>query len=451
MSKSKSASGARRTATEGKQGKGKSITLLSIVCVILVALLVITFVRFPIGIRNFKSVLGAIDLDYDVAGGTAYTLTLNKDSKDVEDIDEVIDTLSYRMSELGYQTYSITATKDYGADVKDYDIRIEAKTTDSLASDIAAVVAYGEVEIFGGNSANPSEQILTDIDAISNAEYAGSYNDGETTYYQVAINFTDEAMEIIKTSITSETSYYLEIKMDDAVLLSGSSPITMAAFTGNSLGIISTNEAAARQMALQISSGGLAYEYEISDPVTVTSPYGDNIGMMSAIVVFALIALIMVAFVVLYKGFGIIVSLSLLAFILLEGLLLIAIPGLTISLGGVVGIIVATIITADGMVIIAKRIKEEYAKREKTAKAAVKKGFKQSVLPIVNISIVSAVICGLMLLFVKGTLFSFACTLGIGTLVGLLTNLVFTRMFTSLILPLASDSEKFLNFRKEVA
>ena len=451
MVKNKSANSARKTVTENKRGKGKTITLLSIVCVILATLLVMTFVRFPIGIRNFKSVLGSIDLDYDISGGTAYTLTPTKESKEVEDIDKVIETLSYRMDELGYQTYTIKAIKDYGADVKDYDIRIEAKSSDSLASDIKAIVAYGEVELYGGTSANPSERILGDIDAISGAKYLGKYNDGEATYYQVAIEFTDKAMEKIKASITSEASYYLEIRMGDEVLFPGKSPITMNAFNKNSLGIISRTESAAKQVALQIQSGGLAYEYKISAPVSVSSPYGENVAKMSVIAVSALVVLIMASFILLYRGFGIITSLSMLSFILLEVLLLIAIPGLIVSLGGVVGIILATILAADGMVIIAKRVKDEFAKKEKTAKAAIKKGFRQSILPIVSISVVTAFVSILLLLFTKGSVFSFACTLGIGAILGLLTNLVFTRMFASLILPLIGNNSKLLNFKKEVA
>jgi hypothetical protein len=90
--------------------KGKSITLLSIVSVLVAIMLVMTFIRFPIGIHNYNSVLGAIELDYDVDGGTAYTLKLSKDNiKDVEDIDEVVKTIDYRLGELGYDQLRVAA------------------------------------------------------------------------------------------------------------------------------------------------------------------------------------------------------------------------------------------------------------------------------------------------------------------------------------------------------
>ena len=74
--------------------KKKAITLLSMLSVLLAFLIVMTFVRFPMGIYNYKSVIGAIDLDYDLAGGVAYTLTLAGDNEEeVKDVDQVIKTL----------------------------------------------------------------------------------------------------------------------------------------------------------------------------------------------------------------------------------------------------------------------------------------------------------------------------------------------------------------------
>ena len=62
--------------------KGKSITLLSIVSVIIAFVLVMTFIVFPVGVKNYNSLLGAVELDYDLEGGVAYTLTLSKDNEE---------------------------------------------------------------------------------------------------------------------------------------------------------------------------------------------------------------------------------------------------------------------------------------------------------------------------------------------------------------------------------
>ena len=71
--------------------KGRSITLLSLICLVMAFLVVMTFIRFPVGVKNYNGVLGAIEKDYDIAGGTAYNLTLARDNtEEVEDINEVI-------------------------------------------------------------------------------------------------------------------------------------------------------------------------------------------------------------------------------------------------------------------------------------------------------------------------------------------------------------------------
>lgn len=438
--------------------KGKSITLLSIISVLVAFLLVMTFIRFPIGVKNYNSVLGAIDLDYDLEGGTAYTLTLASDNEEeVDNVDDVISTLEYRLNALGYSLYSVKAIKSTAEGVKDYDVRIETKSTDTLASDINVVAAHGEVKLYGGTSANPTTEILEDVDAIKDSQYLGSVSDGQNTYYQVSISFTDEGYnalhELIHAAAESESgssSYFLEIKLGETVLLSGSNAISETDFTNKTLNVYLGSEAGARQMALQIRTGGLAYKYEISDPISVSSPYGANVATISAIVIGAVVALIMVAFIVMFRGLGLIGALSMLLFILGETLMLIAVPGISLSMGGVVGILLSTVLTAFGCAYLLNDIKTEFMNSEKTVFAAVKKGFKDSFIPTINAGVVAAVVSILLVVFTSAIVKGFAITFGIGVGVGLITNLLFTRMFSSLILPLATNKEKFLNLKRAV-
>ena len=434
--------------------KRKSITLLSIISVVMAIVIVLTFARFPIGeIKQYNSALGAIELDYDIDGGTAYTLTLAKDNEEeVEDVDDVISVLEYRLSALGYSAYSVKAVKSTDGDVLDYDIRIETKSTETLASDISVVTAFGEVKFFGGTSANPTEEILSDVKVVSDCKYVGSASDGTNTYYQVSIDFTDEALDVIMDKIdeaeSGEGSFYLEIKLDETVLLSGSSALDKSYFDGNTLFITSSTESSAKQMALQMKSGGLAYKYDVSDAMEVTSPYGENVGTKVAIAVSVFVLLIMIALIVVYKGFGIISALSALLFILIETWMLIAVPGIVLSLGGVVGIILATVLLAYGLVITCERVKEEYSHSEKTVKAAINKGFKSSLIPVISAHVVCGFIAIAILSLTSGVINNFAVTFGIGIVVSLIATLVFTRMFTSLIMPLAKNKEKFLNMKK---
>ena len=433
--------------------KKKSITLLSIISVLVAFVLVMTFIRFPIGVKNYNSVIGAINLDYDLAGGTAYTLTLSEDNEEeVSDVNEVIGKLEYRLKALGYNTYSIKAIKSTDESVRDYDIRIETRKTDSLASDISVVAAYGEVKLFGGTSANPTEEILEDVSVIADSKYVGSLvGNDSTTYYQVSITFTKEGYDglvALMDGAESGSSYYLEVKLGETVLISGANPISKTDFVDRTLNVYIGSEASARQMALQIGSGGLAYEYEISDPVNVSSPYGSNVDTMTAIAIGALVVVIFAILILAFKGLGIIGALSTLLFVLINTLMLIAVPGIVLSMGGVIGIAITTALTGLAIAYICNKIRVEYANSEKTVLAAIKKGFRDTLIPVLNAGVVCGVLALALFAFTTGVLKAFAITFGIGVVIGLIAALLFTRMYVSLILPLVEEKEKFLNLKR---
>jgi preprotein translocase subunit SecD len=201
-------------------------------------------------------------------------------------------------------------------------------------------------------------------------------------------------------------------------------------------------------MVLQVASGGLKYEYEIVSAEKITSPYGANIATNSAIVIGGLFVILLAMLIVLYKGFGIISALSILAFMLGEVWMLIAVPGVVLSLGGVIGIALALILAVYSIAITASRVKQEYVYSDKTVKAAINKGFKQSLVPVISLNVVVGVVALAFFIFATGALRGFAVTLGIGAVLSAISALVFARMFTALVLPLVKDKEKFLNVKK---
>lgn len=437
--------------------KGKAKTLLSLIGIILAAIIVLTFVPFSVGaVKEYNSAVGAIDLDYDIAGGAAYTFKLSEDNEEnVDDVNKVIDTIEYRLDALGYSVYSIKAIKSSDEDVLDYDIRVELKFSDSTSEDIKVALAYGDLTFYGGTSANPTEEILTDVKVIEKSEYLGSYTDYQNnTYYQTSIMFTEEGYDALHELMHDAEKYYLEIRLGDTVLLPGTSEISESMFTSRALYLNAANEAAGKQMALQISSGGLAYKYDVSkalaNAVEITSPYGENVGIKALIAVVAFVVVVMVAFILIYKGLGIAAALAMLVFFIAEIWMMIAVPGIVLSMGGALGIVAAIILTAVGLILTCTRVKEEFAYSEKTVKAALNKGLSQAIVPVVNVSVVSGIIAIAMLIFTKGAIKCFAITFGIGVALSLLATLVISRMFISLLLPLAKNKEKFLDFKKEV-
>ena len=439
--------------------KGKAITLLSVVSVLMAVLLAMTFVRFSYGIYDYNSILGAVKLDYDIEGGTAYTLTLAEDNEENDvDIENILKTLSDRLDALGYKGYSVTALKEVEEGVDDYSIRIATRSTDSLASDIAAISAYGEVKFYGGTSSDPTEEIMDEEPAVKDSQYVGSYVDGESTVYQVSLVFTDYGYKTLTDAInaaessTSESNsssqYYLKITIGETTLLNAA--ITTSSIVDKTVYITSQSEANAKQIALQIRTGGLAYKYDVSDAQTITPVFGENTAtlLFIAVVAFALVAI--AAFLILYKGYGVVAALSFILFFLMEIAMLVAVPGIVLSVPGVIGIVFAAIICIDGLIITIARIKEEFA-GGKTVKAAIRNGSKRAFRPILNTNVIALAIALLLFAFTGGTLNCFAITLGIGVVVSFISTVLFTRMFISLILPVCRNSEKFFNLKRSEA
>lgn len=436
--------------------KSKSITLLSIIGVIMAILFFFTFARFEFGIKNYNSVLGAIDTEYDISGGTAFTLTLAKDNlTEVDDVDDVTETLSSRLEALGYDFYKITAFKSTEDGVLDHNIRIELRAPldeygaldeTTLASDMAVVVAFGDLQFFAGSEASPSEEVFTDIDVIEESYYAGAYVSEDSTYYQVAIKFTEEAYELIQAGM-SAGSYYLKIQLGENTLLSGSEALSETYFSDRSILITTTSESQAKQTALQINSGALDYKYDIDSGVAITSLYGENVKQVSIIAISALILLSIIFAVIKYKGFAIVSGLSTLLFIVLELWMLILVPGIRLSMGGIVGIVLSTLLTIGGFFATFGKVKEEYAKG-KTLKFSITTGFRKALKPF----LVSGIVCGIasLVLFIltKGVIRGFAITFGIGSALALIATLLFSRMFTSLLLPLTKNNNAFYNLKK---
>lgn len=427
--------------------KSKSIVLLSIIGVIMAGLIVLSFLRFPVGIKNFNSFIGAVDLDYDLEGGVSYTLTLNKENeKEVEDIDSVLETISSRMNALGYQSYKISAFRDANKDVEDYSIRINAKKTDTVDSDIESVAAYGEIKFYGGQTESPTTEIMQDEKAVKNAEYVGESTSGSSTVYLVQVEFTDYGYDTLIDAIDSASDgYYLKIGLGDSTLLDSS--ITTSSISEKSVYIQTSSEQSGKQIAMQIKTGGLQYKYDISDAVNVEGIFGANSALYAGIALGILIVAVIAAMLIAFGGYGIIGGLSLIVFALGVLGLLISVPGITVSLSGIIGLGFATVLCADGLMITIKRIREEFA-LGKTVKAAVKTGFKRSFIPVLGSNLVVAIGALILFAFAKGAMISFAVTLALGAVVSFLVNVLISRMFTELILPVCKDKEKFLNLKR---
>ena len=441
--------------------KVKSITLLTIISVIMAIVLTMTFLRFEIGVKDYNSAVGAIELDYDMTGGVYYNLSLNQSEEDQqvseEQTKEVAKEIGQRLEILGYTTYMVKAVKNTDKDVQDYDIRVEVKNSENSDSDIFAAATYGDVKFYGGTEVNPTTQILEDVDVIEDASYYGAVS--EDTYV-LTITFTEEGKEKLL-EIIDDSVYFLRItcgvdeKGEEVALFNSTeeNPFDTSYFEndGREIALYTNAPQTAKQMALLLKYGGLDYRYDIANDgkgIAITSAFGQDLALKSMVAIITLIVIVLALMVVVYKGLGIMSALSTLLFILIETWLLIGVPGIVVNLGSIVGIIGAIIVCASSMVALLQKIKGSFENTQKTVKASISKGFKESLLPTINMHVVVGIIGLLLFIFTSGLVKSFAITFGIGTVVSLIATLVFTRMFHTLIFPIVSNKEKFFNVKR---
>lgn len=424
--------------------KRKSIVLTTIIAIVLVVLTVMTFVRFTVpfyknGTYNFNSILGAITLDQDIDDGVAYDLTL-KDNIDASDVDinekAVINTLKARLKALGYENAIVNAYR--ASETENYSFHIEMRASETYSQDISVVAAYGELVFYDGDG----NEITTGDEAVKSAKYVGPTTTADTNHY-VELKFTNEGYSAIKSAIdAAESEFKLSIKLGETEVFS--SALNADYIQNNTLYITSSNRDTAEQLALQISSGGLEYEYEISEAYVVeNSVDGIFWGVTIAIIVSLLIMI------VLYRGFGLLSAISVYAFILVELVMMILVPGIILSAGGIFGILTATLMTTVMLVDVMERVKKEYA-MGKTVKAAVKAGYNKSLAFQLEACGAVGVFALAIFALCAGYVKNFAITLGIGAAVCALAVTCFSRLVVSVMLPLLKNkSEGFLKLTRD--
>lgn len=430
----------------------KSIALLIVVSVVIALLAVAAFAQFRIpfyknGTRIYQSFLGAIELDGDLEGSVAYELTLKEDisAADTGDVDpeEVVKTLEYRLEALGYASSAVTAYRESETD--NWSFRIEMRASDTYAEDIEVVARYGELEFTDGSGA-----YLFGRDMVRSAKYFAQKVAAQTTH-SVELAFTDEGIDELEAAIAAVEdgeAFTLTITLGDTQLFSGK--LTEDTLSQNALyiGGKNTTETAARQLALQIASGGLAYEYEIGDPMLSAPLLGENAASLVFWGCLAALLVIIVAMVFAYGGLGLISGVTLFFFGLMEITMLILVPGIVLNFAGVLGIFAALLLSADSLAVIMHRVREEY-RNGKTAKAAVKTAYRRSWLTIVETDAVLAAGALLMYFLCKGYANCFAITFGIGVALSALITMFVSYLFASMALPLfGGKSEKFLKLKR---
>lgn len=132
------------------------------------------------------------------------------------------------------------------------------------------------------------------------------------------------------------------------------------------------------------------------------------------------------AFMILYYGLVGVVATIVLCFNVLLTFAVLSTIGATLTLPGIVGLVLTVAMSVDANIIIYERLKEELARGVKVG-LAVKDGFSMAISAIVDSNVTTIITCIMLIQFGSGPVRGFAVTLLIGVITSMFTALFVSR------------------------
>lgn len=202
---------------------------------------------------------------------------------------------------------------------------------------------------------------------------------------------------------------------------------------GNSFritGIGNANEA--RQLALLLRAGALIAPIQIVEERTIGPTLGQqNIAQGLEACLWGLVASIifMVAW---YRKFGMIATTALVANLVLIIGVMSLLPGATLTMPGIAGIVLTLAVAVDANVLINERIKEEL-KNGRSVQQAIHEGYKGAFSSVVDANITTLITAVILYAVGTGSIKGFAITTAIGVATSMFTAIVGTRAIVNLL------------------
>ncbi len=202
---------------------------------------------------------------------------------------------------------------------------------------------------------------------------------------------------------------------------------------GNSFritGIDNPNEA--RQLSLLLRAGALIAPIQIVEERTIGPTMGQqNIDQGLAACLWGLVASI-VFMVVYYRKFGVIATTALVANLVLIVGIMSLLPGATLTMPGIAGIVLTLAVAVDANVLINERIKEEL-KNGRSVQQAIHEGYKGAFSSIVDANVTTLITAIILYAVGTGSIKGFAITTAIGVMTSMFTAIVGTRAIVNLL------------------
>ncbi len=202
---------------------------------------------------------------------------------------------------------------------------------------------------------------------------------------------------------------------------------TIQSRLGNSFRITGAgSQAEAHSLALLLRAGALIAPIQIVEERTVGPTLGaENVqlGFQAILMGFGLVFVFMLIY---YRAFGIVANLALGANLVLIIGIMSMIPGATLTLPGMAGIVLTVGMAVDANVLIFERIREEI-RTGKSIQQSIHQGYDAAFSTIIDANITTLIAALILFAVGTGPIKGFAITLSIGIITSMFTAVIGTR------------------------
>ena len=389
-----------------------------------------------------------IRLGLDLAGGVSVTYEATKDNPTAQEMSDTVYKMQKRVENESTEAAVYQEGKNrVTVDVPDVDD--PQAVLDKLGKAGALeFVLYTDCTIADDKTATyDKDKVLMDGSMISTAE--------ATTQQKSATGLSENVVKITFTGkgakkfgkITSEhVGEQLSMIYDGKEV---SSPNIESAIT-DGVAIVSGNFekfSDAEEMASTLRIGALPLELKNIRSNIVGAKLGVTsleTSLWAGVVGFILVIIFMI---VMYRVPGVAASLALVLYVAatlfaLNGL------GVTLTLPGIAGVILAIGMAVDANCIIFTRIREELA-TGKTVRSSIKIGFEKALSAIIDGNVTTLIAAVVLYIKGSGTVMGFAQTLAIGIILSMFTAIFVTRWLLYGFVEIGLDSASLFGVQKE--
>ncbi|MGN6202999.1 MAG: protein translocase subunit SecD, partial [Solirubrobacterales bacterium] len=181
----------------------------------------------------------------------------------------------------------------------------------------------------------------------------------------------------------------------------------------------------AQDLATTLQIGALPINLKLISETQVSATLGSQAlheGIKAGIIGLSLVIIFLLLY---YRFLGLIASIALGAYGVIFFALIKLIP-ITLTLPGIAGLVLTIGVAADSNIVIFERIKEE-VRAGRSMASAISAGYKRGISTIVDANVVTLLTAFILFVLATAGVKGFAFTLGVGTIVSLLTAVVFTQ------------------------